>query len=92
MKLVIWILVAGLIIAHQDYWNWTDDTLFWGFLPIGLAYHIGLSLVASCVWLFACSFAWPKGVDDFEHEGFEGKVETTQTADSTSEGDKGGEA
>ena len=36
MKILIWLLVAALLIAHQDYWNWTDRSLVFGFMPIGL--------------------------------------------------------
>ena len=83
MKIVIWILVAALIVAHQDSWNWSDDTLLFGFLPIGLGYHMLISIAAACVWFFACTFAWPKGVDEFDQEGF---VEPVASED------KGGDA
>jgi hypothetical protein len=76
MKYVIWLLVAALLIAHQDSWYWTDDTLVYGFLPIGLFYHACLSVAASVVWLIACTIAWPKELD-----GIDGNddSETTQT-------------
>jgi hypothetical protein len=77
MKLIIWLLVAMLLIFHQDFWNWNDSTTVNGFLPIGMAYHIGVSIAAAIVWLIACTFAWPKGIDEFDDE-----VDTT----------KGGEA
>jgi len=70
MKLVIWLLVAMLIIFHQDFWYWNDATLVFGFLPIGMAYHIGISLAAAAVWFIACTFAWPEGIDDFGDEEF----------------------
>ena len=38
------ILVLALI--HQDFWLWDDGTLLFGFLPIGLAYHV--VLLAAC--------------------------------------------
>ncbi len=67
MKILIWLLVAALLIAHQDYWNWTDRSLVFGFMPIGLFYHACLSLVAGVFWFLVCTFAWPKGLDeDFE--------------------------
>ena len=66
MKLVIWILVAALIIAHHDFWNWEDDQILFGFMPIGLVYHVGISIAAALVWAFACTFAWPKSVDEFD--------------------------
>ena len=66
MKQVIWLLVALLIIFHQDFWNWeSDDRVVWG-LPIGLMYHVGLSLAAALVWALACRFAWPADLDELD--------------------------
>ncbi len=59
---IVWLLVALLIIFHQDYWNWHDSKLWLG-LPTGLTYHIGLSLVAAFVWWLACLFAWPEDLE-----------------------------
>lgn len=64
MKKVVWGLVALLFILHQDVWFWTDDTLIFGFLPIGLAYHAGLSVAAAVTWFLAVKFAWPAELDD----------------------------
>ena len=44
MKFVPWIVILLLIIAHQDYWQWSRDELLYGFLPYPLAYHMGLDL------------------------------------------------
>lgn len=68
MKLVIWLLVAALIVMHQDFWNWNSEKMFLGFLPVGLYYHMGISIAAAIVWWFACTFAWPKGIDNFEEQ------------------------
>jgi hypothetical protein len=69
MKILIWLLVAALLIAHQDSWYWTDNTLVFGFLPIGLFYHACLSLAAGAFWLFVCTFAWPKDLgEDYENK------------------------
>ena len=68
MKFVIWFLVIALLIAHQDNWNWYDDSLVFGFIPIGLFYHICISLAAGFVWWLACTFAWPKELEEFEIE------------------------
>jgi hypothetical protein len=60
MQKLIWLLVAVLIIVHQDFWYWEDSTLVFGFMPIGLFYHACISLAAGMVWLLACVFAWPQ--------------------------------
>ena len=59
MKYFIWLLVAALVVLHQDFWLWDNDRLLFGFMPIGLAYHMGISIAAATTWLLACRFAWP---------------------------------
>ena len=64
MKLLVWVLLIGLVVAHQDVWFWDDAGLAFGFLPVTLLYHAGISLGATLVWLLAATFAWP--VDESE--------------------------
>ncbi len=64
MKYLIWFLIIVLLIAHQDNWNWNDDSLVLGFIPIGLFYHACISLAAGFVWLLACTFAWPPDLQE----------------------------
>lgn len=59
MKSIVWLLVLLLIILHQDFWNWHRSDLVWGILPIGLVYHMGLSVMAAVVWYLATRYAWP---------------------------------
>ncbi len=59
MKIVVWLLVLALIIAHQDIWFWNDGTLVFGFIPIGLFYHSCISLTAGFTWFLATIFIWP---------------------------------
>ena len=62
MKIAIWVLIILLIVLHHDFWFWNDSTLLGGFLPVGVAYHIGVSLAASLLWYLATIYAWPKDV------------------------------
>jgi hypothetical protein len=55
----VWALVGLLIVAHQDVWFWDDARLVFGFLPITLAYHAGISLAAAGTWYLATLFCWP---------------------------------
>jgi hypothetical protein len=74
MKLIVTLLVVLLVFAHQDFWNWNSDKLFFEFLPIGLAYHMMISVAAAFVWFIACTFAWPKTLehlDELTEEGGE---------------------
>lgn len=69
MKKTFWILIALLIVLHQDFWFWDDTTLLGGVLPIGLAYHMGISLAATLLWLAVCIYSWPEGLDDDAAQG-----------------------
>lgn len=67
MKYLVWILVLVLLVLHQDYWQWNNAELDFGFLPRTLSYHIILSLAAAAVWVLATVIAWPTNsfsVDD----------------------------
>ena len=58
------LLIAVVYLLHQDFWNWKKiEPLVLGFLPIGLAYHVGYSLVAAATMALLVRFAWPKQLD-----------------------------
>ena len=67
MKSSVVILVAFLVMAvlHQDFWNWDKADLVFGFMPIGLAYHAGYSLVAALFWALVVKFAWPTKLEEW---------------------------
>ena len=62
MKWIVCLLVIGLLVLHQDYWNWDNDKLVFGFLPYSIAYHSVISLAAAVVWSVAVRFCWPRGI------------------------------
>ena len=64
MKQFVWLLVAILLLLHHDFWNWSDDRLVFGFIPVGLFYHACLSIGAAMVWFLAVTFAWPKDLEE----------------------------
>lgn len=68
MRKLVWLLVALLFIAHQDFWWWDDRTLVMGFIPLGLFYHVCFSIASGAVWLLALKFAWPSTVEDWALE------------------------
>ena len=57
MKYVVWGLVLGLVVLHQDVWFWDDGKLVFGFFPITLLYHAGISFAAGFTWFLATKFA-----------------------------------
>ena len=62
MKKIVVILAILLGVLHQDFWNWGNSGLVFGFLPVGLAYHACYSLAAAALWAFAIKFAWPSEI------------------------------
>ncbi|MCC9605478.1 hypothetical protein LOC68_22750 [Blastopirellula sp. JC732] len=68
MKYLIWSLVAALIILHQDFWNWDNANLIFGFLPVTLFYQICISLGAGLTWFLAVQFAWPAELEYIEQQ------------------------
>ncbi|NND96869.1 MAG: DUF3311 domain-containing protein [Pirellulaceae bacterium] len=63
MNYFVWGLVLLLVVLHQDVWNWNDPRLVFGFIPVTLAYHAGISVAASVVWFLATKFAWPRHLE-----------------------------
>lgn len=69
------VLVVLLCILHQDFWLWDKvDPLFFGFIPVGLAWHAGISIAAALIWALAVKYCWPKDVEVAEHEWVEKKA------------------
>jgi hypothetical protein len=69
-----WLAAAWVVILlalHQDFWFWTDKTLVFGLMPIGLLYHAGYTVVASLTMWMLVKVAWPKEYDHVEREGDE---------------------
>ncbi|MCA9268245.1 MAG: DUF3311 domain-containing protein [Planctomycetales bacterium] len=69
MRIVIAVLVLILVALQQDYWLWDDATLVFGFLPSCLAWHMGVSVAASLVWLLAVQTIWPLDDDGAAGKG-----------------------
>ena len=69
MKWVLLILTIGLVVIHNDWWNWskTDPRLF-GFLPVGIWYHGLYCIAASVLLALLVMFVWPKHLEDAEPE------------------------
>lgn len=69
MKYIIYGLIVLLAVVHQDYWWWDSERLVFGFMPIGLAFHAGISIAAGVLWLGAVKYCWPENVDVPEDPG-----------------------
>lgn len=63
MKKLVYGLIILLGILHQDWWWWDSETLVFGFVPIGLAYHAMISILAGVLWAAAIHFCWPSDLE-----------------------------
>jgi uncharacterized oligopeptide transporter (OPT) family protein len=78
-KFLLFILVAAVYVLHQDYWNWKNSDVVLGFLPVGLAYHAGYSILAAVMMAVLVKFAWPKHLEDVEPQADEAKKPDKET-------------
>lgn len=77
-KKIVLLGVVLLMVLHHDFWLWDDKTLVFGFLPSGLAWHAGYSVVAATFWILVMKFAWPQAIEDFA----EGKSDSMTNQDN----------
>ena len=63
MRTILWLGFIVLFFVHQDFWFWRDDTMVFGFLPIGLAYHAGFSIAAATLWQLMVKLARPRELE-----------------------------
>lgn len=66
---LMWVLFALLLVLHHDWWFWNDGHLVFGFLPIGLGYHMLISVAAGLLWGWASFYAWPPELERGPEEG-----------------------
>jgi hypothetical protein len=66
-KLLLFLLILAIYAVHQDNWNWkTPEPLVFGFLPIGLAYHAGYSILCAVLMAVLVKCAWPAHLEQPE--------------------------
>jgi hypothetical protein len=67
-KFLLFLLIAVVYVLHQDNWNWSNSGLVFGFLPVGLAYHAGYSVLASIMMAVLVTCAWPKHLEESDED------------------------
>jgi hypothetical protein len=68
-KILLTLMVLAVYVLHQDFWNWKKaEPLVFGFLPIGLAYQAGYSILASIMMACLVHWAWPKHLEAVKAE------------------------
>jgi len=64
MKKLVYVCIVALAVLHHDFYWWhSHEPLLFGFVPIGLAHHVGISIGAGLVGLLAVKYCWPQDVD-----------------------------
>lgn len=59
-RLLLTIAALALYLLHQDFWFWRSaHPIIFGFLPIGLFYHLCFTLAVALLMLALVRFAWP---------------------------------
>jgi len=68
------IIVVVLYVLHQDFWFWrAAHPLIFGFIPVGLFYHAGYSLVSALLMWLLVAQAWPAHLEERLGEGVTGR-------------------
>jgi hypothetical protein len=58
-------LAAVFYVLHQDWWFWRSATpLVFGFLPVGLFYHVLYTVAAAGLMWLLVRAAWPSLTDE----------------------------
>jgi len=65
-KFLLFLVIAAVYLLHQDKWNWPSTDVAFGFLPIGLTYHAGYSLLAAAMMSLLVKVAWPSHLEESE--------------------------
>jgi len=74
------LLILTVYVLHQDFWNWNKaEPLVFGFLPIGLAYHTGYSILAAILMTVLVKVAWPKHLEKVQPSNPEANQDQKET-------------
>lgn len=66
---LVWGFVVALFVLRHDWWNWSDGSLWFGFLPIGLGYQALIAISAGLVFGLVIKFAWPARLEQWANDG-----------------------
>jgi hypothetical protein len=69
-KFLLFVFIVLVYVVHQDFWNWkASEPMVFGFLPIGLAYHAGYSVLCAILMAVLVKFAWPTHLESENTSG-----------------------
>ena len=59
------VAIIALYLLHQDFWFWRATApIVFGFLPIGLFYHVCFTLAISVLMWLLVKHAWPADLEE----------------------------
>lgn len=64
MKWTLTLLVLAVAVLHQDHWFWHSKALIFGFLPMGLAYHIIYTFLCVMTMWTLILYVWPEHLEE----------------------------
>jgi hypothetical protein len=68
-RFLLTFVVVALYLLHQDFWFWRiAEPIVFGFLPIGVFYHVGYTLAVAVLMWALVRWAWPSQLEA-EEEG-----------------------
>ena len=62
-RAAVWCVLLVLVALHHDFWFWDDPSLVGDWVPIGLVWHLGLSIAAVLFWAFVVKTVWPRNLE-----------------------------
>jgi hypothetical protein len=63
------VAIIALYLLHQDFWFWrAAQPIVFGFLPIGLFYHLCYTLAISVLMWALVKYTWPSHLEDEDKE------------------------
>ena len=80
-----WLFFLVLLFVHQDFWNWSDESLVGLGMPIGLFYHALFSLACSALGVWAVTRAWPTEWEKYAEEKSPPSTKSNQIGKGDSE-------
>jgi hypothetical protein len=68
-RFLLTFVVVALYLLHQDFWFWRiAEPIVFGFLPIGVFYHVCYTLAVAVLMWALVRWAWPSQLEA-EEEG-----------------------
>ena len=71
MKILTYVIFLALLILHQDFWWWNNDSMVLGFLPVGLAFHVLFAIACAVLGFVAIKGIWPHELEKLSEQPLE---------------------